>query len=119
MVRGLANGAKEWKAEHLRAPQGGAQIPDNVSVRQKQIIYRSKQRGWLELDILFGNWAAKHVPLMNEDGQLSMTEDLLNADTPDVLKWVLGQQEPPVRFQNEVMDSLREYAMGDGHVNER
>jgi succinate dehydrogenase flavin-adding protein (antitoxin of CptAB toxin-antitoxin module) len=30
-----------------------------------QLLYRSKQRGWLELDLLVGAWAEQHIPSMD------------------------------------------------------
>lgn len=32
-----------------------------------KLLYRSKQRGWLELDLLMGLWAEQHVPAMSTD----------------------------------------------------
>lgn len=93
-------------------------MPPNLTPRQRRIIYRSRQRGWLELDILFGGWAAKHVPSL-PPAQVPMVEALLDADTPDVLKWVLGQQPAPTPHDNAVMESMRRYANGDGLVSER
>lgn len=33
--------------------------------RIKQLLYRSKQRGWLELDIILGSWAEQHIRRLN------------------------------------------------------
>lgn len=118
-LRSLSSTDKQWQAAYLKAPQAGAPIPRDLTARQRRIIYRSKQRGWLELDILFGNWAAKHVPGISDERHVEMVERLLEAETPDVLKWVLGQSEPPLHFRNEILASLRDYATGDGHVNDR
>lgn len=110
---------EDWKTQHLRAPQAGAPMPSNLTPRQRRIIYRSRQRGWLELDILFGGWAAKHVPSLHSEKDVAMVEALLDADTPDVLKWILGQEKPPPAHDNAILASMREYADGDGHVLER
>lgn len=101
-----------WKAEHLSAPQAGAVVPPDISVRQRRIIYRSKQRGWLELDILLGSWAAKNVPFITDLRHIEMIESLLQADTPDVLKWAMAQKTPPPAFQNDVMRSIQAHALG-------
>jgi succinate dehydrogenase assembly factor 2 len=37
-----------------------------MQVRRKRLIYRSKQRGWLEVDLLMGTWAVEHVPKLSE-----------------------------------------------------
>lgn len=110
---------KEWEQAHLKSPQGGAEIPADVSLRQRRIIYRSKQRGWLELDILLGGWAAKYVPKMSCEHTLLEVERLLDADTPDMLNWVLKHQDPPPHFNNQTMRSIQAYASGEGHVNDR
>ena len=31
-------------------------IFDDHDARRRQLLYRSKQRGWLEMDIMLGNW---------------------------------------------------------------
>lgn len=110
--------SKEWLIQHNRAPQSGPAMPPDLPTRHRRIVYRSRNRGWLELDILMGGWAAKHVKTLDEEKVCQM-EQLLDADTPDVLKWVLGQEEPPVRFDNDVMTSLRAYAEGEGLVADR
>ena len=38
------------------------------------LLYRSKQRGFLELDLLVGMWAQKHVPTMSLQQLRSFSE---------------------------------------------
>ena len=33
---------------------------------RRKLLYRSKQRGWLEMDIMLGNWAAANLPRLQE-----------------------------------------------------
>ena len=110
---------KVWRENPSRGSQAGADIPENLNVRQRRIIYRSKQRGWLELDILFGSWAVKHVPNMTDEASIAQVEKLLDAETPHVLKWILKQEPTPPEFNNRIMHSIQEYASGEGHVSER
>lgn len=35
--------------------------------RRKQLLYRSKQRGWLELDLIMGSWAEKNLDVLNDE----------------------------------------------------
>lgn len=113
------NDKADWTDTHKLAPQGGAEIPDNLSIRQRRIIYRCKQRGWLELDILLGSWAVKYVPSMVKEQQYVEIERLLDADTPDVLKWVLKHQPPPTMFDTQTLRSIQSFAAGDRHVTLR
>lgn len=104
--------SKGWEAGHRAAPQGNAGMPAELTKRQKRIIYRSGQRGWLELDVLLGRWAAEHVPRMVDEGELKAIEDILAAETPHMLQIVLGHVEAPEGLDTEVMRSIREYARG-------
>lgn len=105
-------GGLEWTETHLKAPQGGAQMPQNLTARQRRIIYRCKQRGWLEVDILMGNWAVKYIPQITEDQHLREIETLLDAETPDVLVWILGHREPPPKYDSPSLRHLRHFATG-------
>lgn len=113
--------SQAWLTIHKTAPQAGAEMPESLPKRQRRIIHRARQRGWLELDIVFGAWAARTVPSMQTEAELCTVEDLLTADTPDVLRWVLKQESPPDRFDTSVLHSLRDFAsrgsasaVGDG-----
>jgi succinate dehydrogenase flavin-adding protein (antitoxin of CptAB toxin-antitoxin module) len=72
------------------------QLSEGFQVVQK-LLYRSKQRGLLELDLLVGNYAEQHLPHMNEQ-QLKLTEDVLSEENPDLWRWISGQEAPPHRL---------------------
>jgi succinate dehydrogenase assembly factor 2 len=54
-----------------------------LEIRRKRLIYRSKQRGWLEVDLLLGTWAAKYVPTLAV-AELDEYEDFVNRETIDI-----------------------------------
>lgn len=108
-----------WYKAHRAAPQGGVVMDKGLSKRQKRIIYRSSQRGWLELDILLGRWAAAHVPHITDDKELSAIERLLDAETPHVLQWVLGQKDPPAQMDSEPLRKIRRYVGSSGSVTKQ
>lgn len=97
---------------HFSAPQAGAHMPHNLSARHRRIMYRCKQRGWLEVDILLGNWAVQKVPHL-QDSDLLNIERLLDADTPDVLSWILGYSAPPPAHASPVIADIREFVGSD------
>lgn len=57
------------------------------------LMYRSKQRGFLELDLLVGLWAQQHLPSMTMP-QLHAFSDVLTEENPDLFKWLTGQEAP-------------------------
>jgi succinate dehydrogenase flavin-adding protein (antitoxin of CptAB toxin-antitoxin module) len=59
-----------------------------------RILYRSRQRGYLELDLLLGKWAENNAAHLNEK-RLQDLVDLLEQENPDLWQWLTGQAEPP------------------------
>lgn len=83
-------------------------------------MFRSRNRGWLELDVLLGCWAAKHVPRMKTETEIARVEALLEAETPHLFQWITGQVEPPGHFAGcDVLKSMQDFALGRGVVEER
>lgn len=83
---------------------------DKDDVRRKRLIYRSKQRGWLEVDLLLGSWAAQHVRELTET-ELDEYEKLLNQETIDIFNIINGQMDPPPELVgSRILDTLKEYA---------
>ncbi|XP_024021619.1 LOW QUALITY PROTEIN: succinate dehydrogenase assembly factor 2, mitochondrial [Morus notabilis] len=60
-----------------------------------RLIYGSKERGFLEFDLVLGKWVEENIHSMDENGikALSYVLDLKN---PDLWKWLAnGQEQPP------------------------
>ena len=66
-------------------PVGGMVSAEEA--HKKRLVYRSKQRGWLELDLVLGAWATLHVPELNA-AELVEYENILNEETIDIYKWI-------------------------------
>lgn len=95
--------------EHALDPSNPEIDPDHL--RRKRLVYRSKQRGWLEVDLLMGSWASTHVPYLSTQ-ELDEYEAILNLETIDIYNFVNGKDTPPAELQTEIMRRLQEYAMG-------
>ncbi|CEG38244.1 membrane-spanning 4-domains subfamily a member 14 isoform x3 [Plasmopara halstedii] len=81
------------RADHIAAKgdfpptsQGDHHV-DMDEANRKRIIYRSKQRGWLEVDLLLGRWASENVMQLSSD-QLQQYEDILNEETIDIFNYI-------------------------------
>jgi len=86
---------------------------DELDNRRKKLIYRAGVLGWLELDVLVGNFAARHVPTMTE-AQCDSFNHILTKESPDLFKYLSGQKPLPEELQdNEVMRMMVEYVAKD------
>ena len=62
--------------------------------RRKRLIYRAKQRGGLEVDLLLGTWASIHVPTLNTN-QLNEFENFVNMETIDIYNVLTLRSDVP------------------------
>ena len=90
----------------------GALPDDGIETRRKRLVYRSKQRGWLEVDLLLGTWACDHVPNLDGD-ELDQYEDFVNMETIDIYNVItlrLDVPEAMKRDGNGVVERIQEWA---------
>jgi antitoxin CptB len=79
---------------------------ESVTVRRKRLLYRSRYRGRLESDLLFGRFADRHLPSLNAM-QLDHYEALLRESDHELLAWICGRQPVPERHDHDVFLLLR------------
>ncbi|EPS59121.1 hypothetical protein M569_15690 [Genlisea aurea] len=73
-----------------------------------RLLYRSKQRGYLELDLILGKWVEDNIHSMDESGIKSLAR-VLDLENPDLWAWLSGQDTPPeVVSTNPVFLAVRE-----------
>ena len=77
------------------------------AVRRKRLIYRSKQRGWLEVDLLLGTWANENVPNLSDE-ELDQFEDFVNMETIDIYNVITLRTDIP-----------NEMKLDGGHIVEK
>ena len=101
---------------HLRLPTADDSSDDasgmtaeekNLAVRKKRLVYRSKQRGWLEVDLLLGTWAAENVEHLSL-AELDEFEKFVNLETIDIYNILTLRTEVPEDMRTEGGDGLVE-----------
>ena len=71
-----------------------------------RLLYRAKQRGFLELDLLVGLWAERNVPRMSVS-ELTAFEEVLDIENPDLFKWLTGQEPAPEALRDNASFMVR------------
>ncbi|XP_006662965.2 succinate dehydrogenase assembly factor 2, mitochondrial [Oryza brachyantha] len=83
-----------------------------------RLVYRSKQRGFLELDLVLGSWVEQHIHSMDEANIRSLLH-VLDLENPDLWKWLTGQEQPPeavnsnpvfIAVKSKVTDNLSKHS---------
>jgi succinate dehydrogenase assembly factor 2 len=94
-------------------PNGEISHDMELDVRKKRLIYRSKQRGWLEVDLLLGAWASENVPKLSES-ELDEFENFVNSETIDIYNIITFRLEIPERWRsnngNGVVERIQDWA---------
>jgi antitoxin CptB len=90
-------------------------MPETIGVRRKRLLYQSRYRGRLESDLLFGSFAARHLPSLS-GLQLDRYEALLEESDQDLFAWITGQQPVPQRHDHDVFRLLQALRPFDGGV---
>ncbi|VVB15597.1 unnamed protein product [Arabis nemorensis] len=84
---------------------------ENRRITINRLLYRSKQRGFLELDLVLGNWVEENVNSMDETTVKSLIH-VLDLENPDLWKWLTDQEQPPEAVSsNPVFSALHEKVM--------
>ncbi|TDH70336.1 hypothetical protein CCR75_002906 [Bremia lactucae] len=97
------------KSEFPTSSQGDHVVSTDEANR-KRIIYRSKQRGWLEVDLLLGRWASENVMKLTSD-ELQQYEEILNEETIDIFNYISGKNPVPSKLDTSMMKRLQEYCL--------
>lgn len=84
-----------------------------LEVRKKRLVYRAKQRGWLEVDLLLGTWAHENVPSLTMD-ELNQFEAFVNLETIDIYNIITLRSDVPTDMKrdnnNGVVERIQEWA---------
>ncbi|CAN1265263.1 Succinate dehydrogenase assembly factor 2, mitochondrial, partial [Linum perenne] len=80
---------------------------------KRRLCNRSRQRGFLELDLVLGKWVEEHIHSMDEN-KIQALVHVLDLENPDLWKWLTGQEQPPDGVcQNPVLCEIRDEVMNN------
>ena len=80
-------------------------MTEDLPLRRKRVLFRSRHRGTKELDLIIGSFAERYIESFDGD-QLDRFEALLDIPEPIVYDWLVGQGAPPPDLRNDVLELL-------------
>lgn len=76
--------------------------------RRKRMLFRAAHRGFREVDLIFGGFAAAEGDALSEP-ELSQFEALLDAPDIDVYSWFTGALPVPEAFNTPLFQRMQRY----------
>ncbi len=76
---------------------------------RKKLLYRSKNRGCRETDILLGEFAAAQIDTLPA-AELPLYERFLDEYDGDIYKWLTKQAEMPEEYKNGIGQRVLKFA---------
>ncbi|MFC4270295.1 succinate dehydrogenase assembly factor 2 [Sneathiella chungangensis] len=83
-------------------------MTEDITIRRKRLIHRSRYTGMKETDLLLGGFAGKYLGDFSMQ-ELDIYEALLEAGDPNIYVWAVGREPVPEEYQTSVMKKLQEY----------
>ena len=74
--------------------------------RRKRLLFRCQRRGFKEVDLIFGTFAARELENLDDKG-LDELEALLDAPDQDVYAWLTGALPLPAAFDTPTFVRLK------------
>lgn len=74
--------------------------------RRKRLLFRARRRGFKEVDLVFGTFAAAELAGLSES-ELDQFEALLAAPDQEVWLWLQDKMPPPPEFDTAVFARLK------------
>ena len=84
----------------------GPEKGGSSEVRRKQLLFRAKRRGFKEVDLIFGTFAAAELDGLS-DAELDQFEALLAAPDQEVYAWLRGHAPAPTEFDTALFHRMK------------
>uniref|UniRef100_A0A0C3U049 Succinate dehydrogenase assembly factor 2, mitochondrial n=2 Tax=Guillardia theta (strain CCMP2712) TaxID=905079 RepID=A0A0C3U049_GUITC len=65
--------------------------PHKLENLKRALIYRSRQTGWLETDLIMGRWAEANVEKLT-DAEIKEYCKIVQCEIIDIFQWIVGQK---------------------------
>ncbi|CAG9315202.1 unnamed protein product [Blepharisma stoltei] len=80
--------------------------PEDLSAFKRMVYYRCTRAGIKEVEYILKEWADLNLEQMNREQLIQFQDEVLNTETPELLKILMGQSEHQDKFY---LVNLRNY----------
>ncbi len=91
---------------------------EDLEIKRKRLLFRSKHRGTKEMDILLGGFYEENMHKFHE-AELAEFEHILELPDDDLYAWSVGRQSVPESLVSPVLEafieSVRQRGGGSSH----
>ena len=91
---------------------------ENLEIKRKRLLFRSKHRGTKEMDILLGSFYEENMHGFREE-ELAEIESILELPDDDLYAWSVERQTVPEGLASPVLEafieSVRQRGGGSSH----
>ncbi|KAG9035927.1 succinate dehydrogenase assembly factor 2 [Tulasnella sp. UAMH 9824] len=92
---------------------------EDVVTLRARLVYQSRKRGNLEMDLILSTFAKENLATMSE-AELNEFDKLMDEPDWDLYYWCTKKREPPTRWANSpLLEQLRKHAQNEGKVVRR
>ncbi|HEY0282116.1 MAG TPA: succinate dehydrogenase assembly factor 2 [Rhizomicrobium sp.] len=84
----------------------GIEKGGSSEARRKRLLFRAQRRGFKEVDLIFGTFAARELAGLDDTG-LGQLEALLEAPDQEVFAWLKGEAPVPAAYDTPLFARLR------------
>jgi antitoxin CptB len=75
------------------------QLPKNLEIRRRTILWRATHRGTKEMDLMLGGFARAAIESM-QPSELDELEALVDLPDPMLMAWILGEEPVGNAYRN-------------------
>lgn len=75
------------------------------AARRRRLIFRAWHRGIREMDLLLGQYADRHIAVMNEE-ELAKFEHIMSYEDSDLLSWFTGAAQKPQSIDERLFGAI-------------
>lgn len=104
----LTEGSKKGISEILL--EESQNMTEDITIRRKRLLHRSRYTGMKETDLMLGRFANKYLKSFSDE-ELNIYEILLKAGDPSIYAWAVGREEVPTEYATGVMKKLQNFAL--------